>query len=306
MAPSGNSSSSGKHSVVVTALDGVINVNSLFTIAIFVGLSLASPGQKSLNSSERCQPGILTVKQLVIFEVLSFSFFLFLSLVAQAIKLSLNLLYSEDLSHGFSVIVNGTLLRAGMLMTAISSVMGCLFLMVSMLNVIEIKTGMLICGAKSTIISVTFLIILVSSGLLVYISAACSDTASAIGTDETSPVEIPPSIISALNVEKALLGIAITDIDHYGILGLSRKCSYAEESYSILSTPEERRLYDWSLVRSEAPDDYKWPFEVDPTPPSTGTPPPQEPEDVEPTILVGYFFLGWFVLAAVLSIALNL
>ncbi|XP_006366829.1 uncharacterized protein [Solanum tuberosum] len=172
MAPSGNSGSSGKHSVVVTALDGVINVNSLFTIAIFVGLSLASPGQKSLNSSERCQPGILTVKQLVIFEVLSFSFFLFSSLVAQAIKLSLNLLYSEDLSHDFSVIVNGTLLRAGMLMTAISSVMGCLFLMVSMLNVIEIKTGMLICGAKSTIISVTFLIILVSSGLLVYISAA--------------------------------------------------------------------------------------------------------------------------------------
>ncbi|XP_055829862.1 uncharacterized protein LOC129899085 [Solanum dulcamara] len=172
MAPPGNSGSSGKTSVVVTALDGVINVNSLFTIAIFVGLSLASPGQKSLNSSERCQPGILTVKQLVIFEVLSFSFFLFSSLVAQAIKLSLNLLNSEDLAHGFSVVVNVTLLRTGMLMTAISSVMGCLFLMVSMLNVIEIKTGMLFCGAKSTIIAVTFLIVLVSSGILVYISAA--------------------------------------------------------------------------------------------------------------------------------------
>uniref|UniRef100_M1CNA1 DNAJ heat shock N-terminal domain-containing protein n=2 Tax=Solanum TaxID=4107 RepID=M1CNA1_SOLTU len=87
---------------------------------------------------------------------------------------------------------------------------------------------------------------------------------------------------------------------------LNKKLQLLKESYSILSTPEERRLYDWSLVRSEAPDDYKWPFEVDPTPPSTGTPPPQEPEDVEPTILVGYFFLGWFVLAAVLSIALNL
>uniref|UniRef100_A0A0V0H188 Putative ovule protein n=1 Tax=Solanum chacoense TaxID=4108 RepID=A0A0V0H188_SOLCH len=87
---------------------------------------------------------------------------------------------------------------------------------------------------------------------------------------------------------------------------LNKKLQLLKESYSILSTPEERRLYDWSLVRSEAPDDYKWPFEVDPTPPSTGTPPPQEAEDVEPTILVGYFFLGWFVLAAVLSIALNL
>lgn len=167
-----NTGSSGKTSVVVTALDGVINVNSLFTIAIFVGLSLASPGQKSLNSRQNCQPGILTVKQLVIFEVLSFSFFLFSSLVAQAAKLSLSLLHSEDFSHGFSVVVNATLLRTGMLMTAISSVMGCLFLMVSMLNVIEIKTGMLFCGAKSTITSVTFLVVLVSSGLLVYISAA--------------------------------------------------------------------------------------------------------------------------------------
>ncbi|KAM3309084.1 NAD(P)H-quinone oxidoreductase subunit U, chloroplastic [Capsicum chacoense] len=163
--------------------------------------------------------------------------------------------------------------------------------------------------------------------------------AASIGADETSPVELPPgppSIISALNVEKAILGIAITDIDHYGRLGLSRKCSYAEvpvaykkkveevmneglveeelnkklehlkESYSILSTPDERRLYDWSLVRSETQGTYKWPFEVDKTPESPGTPPPQEPEDEEPTMLVGYFFLGWFVLAVVLSIAFNL
>ncbi|CAN4098623.1 unnamed protein product [Withania somnifera] len=167
MAPPG-----GKTNIAVAALDGVINVNSLFTIAIFVGLSLASPGQKSLNSSKRCQPGIQTAKLLVIFEVLSFSFFLFSSLVAQAIKLSVNLLNSEDLAHGFSSVVSGTLLRTGMLMTAISSVTGCLFLMVSMLHVIEIKTGMMFCGAKFTIISVTFLIVLVSSGILVYISAA--------------------------------------------------------------------------------------------------------------------------------------
>ena len=32
----------------------------------------------------------------------------------------------------------------------------------------------------------------------------------------------------------------------------------------------------------------------------------QEPEDEGPTRLVGYFFLGWFVLSIVLSIALNL
>ncbi|KAJ6403823.1 hypothetical protein OIU84_012089 [Salix udensis] len=32
-------------SVHVTALDGIVNVNSLFTVAVFVGLSLATPNQ---------------------------------------------------------------------------------------------------------------------------------------------------------------------------------------------------------------------------------------------------------------------
>ncbi|XP_047270570.1 uncharacterized protein LOC124899653 [Capsicum annuum] len=167
-----NSDKDGKTSVVVTALEGVISVNSLFSVAIFVGLVFATPGQKSITSKNHCQPGVLTVKQLVIFEVLAFSFFLFSSLVAQAIKLSLYLLNTEGLPDSFRAFVNGKVLRRGMLMTAISSFMGCLFLMVSMKNVIEIKTGMIFCGAKSTIISVNFLIVMVSSGIFYYLSAA--------------------------------------------------------------------------------------------------------------------------------------
>lgn len=50
-----------------------------------------------------------------------------------------------------------------------------------------------------------------------------------------------------------------------------------QESYSILSSVEERRLYDWSLARSGNPDNYKWPFEVDITQADTmqGDPPPR-------------------------------
>ncbi|XVE97752.1 hypothetical protein REPUB_Repub03eG0045800 [Reevesia pubescens] len=144
----------------------------------------------------------------------------------------------------------------------------------------------------------------------------------------------PPSLISALNVERALRGIAITDADHYGRLGLQRGCSYEQvtvayknkvdellnqgldeeelskkmdllkESYSILSSVEERRMYDWSLARSEQPDRYAWPFEVDITQTPTEEPPPEDPEDVGPTRLVGYFMLGWLILSFVLSIAL--
>ncbi|GMI81368.1 hypothetical protein HRI_001806100 [Hibiscus trionum] len=163
------------------------------------------------------------------------------------------------------------------------------------------------------------------------------DVSSAEAESEKSIDEAPkgpPSIISALNVERALRGIAITDADHYARLGLQKGCSYEQvtvayrnkvdqllnqgldeeelskkmdllkESYSILSSAEERRLYDWSLARSENPDRYAWPFEVDSTKMPTEDPPPGEPEDVGPTRLVGYFMLGWLILSVILSIAL--
>ncbi|KAI3955721.1 hypothetical protein MKW98_006081 [Papaver atlanticum] len=149
---------------------------------------------------------------------------------------------------------------------------------------------------------------------------------------------VPYSIISTLNVEKIFRGIPITDVDHYVRLGIPRGCPYDQvsigyknkyeelmkqeleeeelankmdllkESYSILSSQEERRLYDWSLLRTGTPDRFAWPFESDITQADImqGTPPPGEPEDFGPTRLVGYFFVGWLLLAVVSSIAFNL
>ncbi|KAF0920163.1 hypothetical protein E2562_033464, partial [Oryza meyeriana var. granulata] len=105
----------------------------------------------------------------------------------------------------------------------------------------------------------------------------------------------------------------ITDGDHYGRLGITRLASTDEveaayekkceelnskgleeeeinkehdllkESFTILSTEEERRLYDWSLARSGQPERYIWPFEVDPM--ELAPDPPKEPEDEFPTKL---------------------
>lgn len=47
-----------------------------------------------------------------------------------------------------------------------------------------------------------------------------------------------------------------------------------QESYTILSSPDEKRLYDWSLARSAKPDTYIWPFEVETTRATPETPPP--------------------------------
>ncbi|KAL8525943.1 hypothetical protein ACS0TY_015242 [Phlomoides rotata] len=157
--------SSSTTSVHVTALDGLVNVNSLFTIAVFVGLSLTTPGQRSLENRSACDAGVDVAKKLLVFEVVSFSFFLFSSLVAQGLKLAINLLNSKDVDEIFRAHINLKVLRFGMLASAIGSVMGCLFLMLSMVNVIEIRLGMLSCGSKSTVHSVTALIVLVGESL---------------------------------------------------------------------------------------------------------------------------------------------
>ncbi|KAJ4975431.1 hypothetical protein NE237_000537 [Protea cynaroides] len=170
--PSSSSSSSSTTSVLVTALDGLVNVNSLFTIAVFVGLSLTTPGQQSLENNGSCDAGLNIAKQLLAFEVVSFSFFLFSSLVAQGLKIAINLLNSKDVDEAFRVHINLKFLRFGMLGSAVGSVLGCLFLMLSMVNVIQIRLGLLSCGSKYAVNSVATLVTLVSSALLVYISTA--------------------------------------------------------------------------------------------------------------------------------------
>ncbi|XP_058739520.1 uncharacterized protein LOC131611581 [Vicia villosa] len=165
-------SSSSTTSVHVTALDGLVNVNSLFTIAVFVGLSLTTPGQRSLENRTSCDAGIDVAKKLLVFEVVSFSFFLSSSLVAQGLKLALNLLNSKDVDEAFRAHINLKVLRWGMLGSALGSVMGCLFLMLSMVSVIEIRLGMLSCGSKSAAHAVAVMVVLVSSALVMYISTA--------------------------------------------------------------------------------------------------------------------------------------
>ncbi|KAJ6973590.1 hypothetical protein NC653_033812 [Populus alba x Populus x berolinensis] len=69
------------------ALDDLVNVNSLFTIAVFVGLSVASRNQYSLENRRECDAGPEVAKRLVVFEVISFACFLLSSLIAKSLKI---------------------------------------------------------------------------------------------------------------------------------------------------------------------------------------------------------------------------
>ncbi|KAH6814247.1 maternal effect embryo arrest protein [Perilla frutescens var. frutescens] len=160
-----------KSSVHVTALDGIVNVNSLFTMAIFIGFSMTTPTQNSAVAETECQTSHETVRRLIVFEVVSFSFFLFSSLIAQSLKLSINLINNMDQSDPHKADIDPDYIRYGLFGSAAGSVLGCLFLMLSIMDFIRVKLGSYSCGGKPVYALVT-LLIFVGSGLLVYITTA--------------------------------------------------------------------------------------------------------------------------------------
>ena len=158
-------------SVHVTALDGVVNVNSLFTVAVFVGLSLATPGQlQSLAGDPSCDAGPGMARSLLVLEVVAFSSFLFSSLVAQGLKLALNLINSKDPHDAIRAHIDARVLRLGMLASAVGSVVGCVFLMLSMVLVVQIRLGTLGCASnRAAAKAAAGLVGLVTTALAVYV-----------------------------------------------------------------------------------------------------------------------------------------
>ncbi|PIN23849.1 hypothetical protein CDL12_03429 [Handroanthus impetiginosus] len=160
-----------KKSVHVTALDSIVNVNSLFTMAIFIGFSLTVLEAATAASRPECTPSRETDRRLIVFEVVSFSFFLFSSLIAQSLKLAINLLNNMDPNDPQKADIDPDYLIYGLFGSSIGSVVGCSFLMLSIVDFIQVKLGTYSCGGKPVYAMVT-LVAFVGFGLLVYVSTA--------------------------------------------------------------------------------------------------------------------------------------
>lgn len=160
-----------KTSIHVTALDGIVNVNSLFTMAIFIGFSMTAPEAATAVSRSECTPDRETIRRLIVCEVFSFSFFLFSSLIAQSLKLSINLINNMDPNDPHKADIDPTWLKYGLFGSAIGSVMGCLFLMLSIVDFIRVKLGTYSCGGKP-LYAMVVLVVFVGTGLVVYIGTA--------------------------------------------------------------------------------------------------------------------------------------
>ncbi|KAL9235336.1 hypothetical protein vseg_010100 [Gypsophila vaccaria] len=176
------SSSSNTTPIHIMALDGIVNVNSLFTMALFLGIVNADPTgknntlvEKSKTPSSSCLAHSQVAEALIAFHVYSFSSFLFSSLIASALKQAIKISATNGGDVGSRggtlavVHVNSVLLRLAILACAGGSVCGCVFLMLALVNLVQIKLGILACHGFYTLVACIPLFVLIPSGLIFYV-----------------------------------------------------------------------------------------------------------------------------------------
>ncbi|KAF5195856.1 maternal effect embryo arrest [Thalictrum thalictroides] len=165
-------------SIYLTALDGAVNVNSLFMLAVFIGLAWDPfDPNYSLINDDRCFPGAKVAEDLICFHVYSFASFLFSSLIALSLKQGLKISRNSNNSHHrgdnmriMKARINKTFLRIGILAISAGSVFGCGFLVLAMINVVRLKLGTLSCPSSNySIAALVPLLIFVPGALLIYV-----------------------------------------------------------------------------------------------------------------------------------------
>ncbi|KAF2284657.1 hypothetical protein GH714_028866 [Hevea brasiliensis] len=165
--------------ILLKALEDLVSVNSIFTVAAFLGLSFATPNE--LHSLEinrpECDPDVKMGKRLILCEVVSFSSFLLSSLVAKSLKIYLSIYYPDTKSSERDQAQpdsNVKLFHLGrglmFVLSILASVVGVLFLTISMVYVVEIKLGKLSCGIHETSSAVIALWVFIPFGLFIYLA----------------------------------------------------------------------------------------------------------------------------------------
>ncbi|OEL20869.1 hypothetical protein BAE44_0018112 [Dichanthelium oligosanthes] len=208
------------------ALEGIVTANGFFTAAVFVGINGTVAPSPSIPP--HCVPGADIVQNLFLFEVLSFSFYLVSSLIAQGMKLAIAGLEATDpdqrelkypkkeaenkrfrqmdhscpLCHPPPAPAWGCQQQAGddvvdcgeggratslkplgeeekkeklwwfrktMKLSVALSVLGSFFLILAMVDVIQLKLGLLSCGGTAAVGAVLVLTLLGLAGLTVYV-----------------------------------------------------------------------------------------------------------------------------------------
>ncbi|KAG8642040.1 uncharacterized protein LOC110608114 [Manihot esculenta] len=151
--------------IILKALEDLVTVNSLFTMAVFVGISMASPNNNTFETRPECQSDTKKEKSVIVFEIISFGCFIFSSMLAKSLGIYLNMFYSGK--------VNGSLLKPirGLvfLVSLLATIAGVALLTWSVIYVVEIKVGNLSCETEEALFAVVSLVVLVGVALLSYL-----------------------------------------------------------------------------------------------------------------------------------------
>ncbi|XP_030527983.1 uncharacterized protein LOC115739158 [Rhodamnia argentea] len=153
------------------ALDDLVSVNSLFTFAMFVGISFASSNVHSLELRSECQADKDTRMNLLVNEVVSFACFLLSSLVATALKMHLStyLAVGPEIIQKFRNPCLSMLKNLMILVSTLGSILGCIYLTLSMVDVVRVLLGKLSCMRSDTIQAAGSLIAINVLALAIYV-----------------------------------------------------------------------------------------------------------------------------------------
>jgi len=175
--------------VPVKALEGIVSANTFLTVAVFIGITGTITPSATIPPA--CVAGDDIARNFFLFEILSFGFYLLSSLVAQGMKLAVTLLAadefygdgeqkpppSDDCEEMPAWRAAGprerrrAVLRIAqpmMLLAAGCSIMGTFFLLLSMVDAIQLKFGLVSCGIPLAVGATFALSGLVVGGLLFY------------------------------------------------------------------------------------------------------------------------------------------
>lgn len=173
----------------VKALEGIVSANTFFTVAVFIGITGTITPSSTIPRN--CVAGDDIARNFFLFEIISFGFYLLSSLVAQGMKLAVTLLAADDFygdgehkpppsddceempawrAAGPRERRRAVLRFAQpmMLLAAGCSIMGTFFLLLSMVDAIQLKFGILSCNIPIAVGATFALSALVVVGLIFY------------------------------------------------------------------------------------------------------------------------------------------
>ena len=146
-----------------------MSFNSLYAVSSFLGFSLTTIGLHSIDGRLGCDANISTIRTLMFFEVISFAFFLTSSWVAHGLKIMIKLVNAAESNKEFRSHFNRKSIRKVMLCAIFSSILGCIFLILSIVNILQIRLGILSCRSLSTVQGAVALVVIVSCGVVFHV-----------------------------------------------------------------------------------------------------------------------------------------